>query len=181
MPKTNRTAVDAGAAQPPVNPAAPAATPVDADAQVIKLIDELEADDETKQVLRDTLDQKNKLILATSQASNTATQSSADLARILELEGEVAVLEQAFSDHAELIAARDTEISDLKRAQGVLTKEVPGTYEADNGNTYRFKTGHLKINFRGEVMLSEEVIQDDELMEELIDMEAGCIEIVPED
>lgn len=97
------------------------------------------------------------------------------MAKELTLEEALVKIEALQKENAELqekVAAKESEVSRLN-------KEVPGTHKhKESGKTYRFKKGCLSFLKGGKRLISEEVIKDSKLMDELIEDGFGLIEVV---
>jgi hypothetical protein len=85
----------------------------------------------------------------------------------------VSVLEQS-NEELELEA-----VSLREKAANSTIKKCDGVYKAENGNTYQFKQGFLKVSVLGKgIVTAEKAIKDASIMERLISIKYGGLEIV---
>lgn len=112
------------------------------------------------------------------QIEELKSELKASTDREKKLSAELNALKEKVSSLEEINEALELQVSANAEKVSAFTKETAGEYIAKSKKTYRIRKGHLKINFKGEVLLSSEVIQSAEIMEELIKINAGCIELV---
>ena len=74
----------------------------------------------------------------------------------------------------------EAELEVYKAKYSDVSGETPGTYTSKKlkGPSVKFKTGCVQFPFNGEIIQSKDALKDAEVMDALITMGAGIIEIV---
>jgi regulator of replication initiation timing len=93
---------------------------------------------------------------------------------------EVEQLKQTVAVLEETNEKLEAEVESLReKAANSTIKKCDGTYKAENGNLYAFKAGFLKVSVKGRGFVpAEECIKDAKIMEKLISIKYGGLEIV---
>lgn len=90
-------------------------------------------------------------------------------------------LEKVKEESADEIEALKLEIEAVKEKNADLTKEVPGFYTHKEKNKsevkYRFKKGRFNVVIDGQRISAKEALASKEVMEKLIELGSGSIEI----
>jgi cell division septum initiation protein DivIVA len=97
------------------------------------------------------------------------------MAKELTLEQALEKIEALQTENAELKKTAEEATSKLAK----VNNQVPGVYkQKESGKTYRFKKGFMKVNLKGTVHESVDVLKNAEMMDHLIEIGFGGIEIV---
>jgi hypothetical protein len=85
----------------------------------------------------------------------------------------------------ERIAALEAENKKLKAENAKVSKdlakvnnEVPGSFKMEDGRVVKFKKGFVKVNLKGKIIDSVDVLKDADIMNHLVEIGFGGIEIV---
>ena len=105
--------------------------------------------------------------------------------KVASLEKENADLKTALAEKTkeaeEEIESLKLEIEAVKEQNASLTKEVPGffTHKPKGGKelNYRFKKGRFHVIVNGERIAAKDALQNKEIMQKLIELGSGSIEV----
>lgn len=124
----------------------------------------------------ESLPEEAKEFIASLQAENAelkANPASESSEEVDQLKQAVSILEKA----NEKLEAENAALAE--KAANSTIKKCDGTYEAESGKLYAFKQGFLKVSVKGRgIVPAEEAIKDATIMESLISMRYGGLEIV---